>query len=516
MSEVLDDQLFEVRLFEAEEAEHLVETTFETLRSRFDMDQVAAALRGHQPGQPVDWHSFEQDRSINRPHFYKTHTTDMLAAVVPGAMEELDVLPSYGTGFSRVMDKREDGHDSVHAFKVRGAMFAALEIVREKPDARVITTASAGNHALGVLKAAHVLNAYLVQNGMVRTDVGGNVLEEDRHLLYRVDVYCAQSISPAKLGMLREKGAANVYNEYPSLETAIDAAEAAAADPKTVMIHAFNDHRVVAGQATLGMELLFDLVDQGVDLRADNITAYVEVGGGGLFHGVTSVWRWAKREGLLNPTARLVPAEMVNCDSSARARQGRESLTLKTIDRDAEGLATLQAGTINQPVIAAYGEWPVVAPKDYVMLAVDGLTQAHDGQAPELAAAVSYAAMLYAAETDPDFGRDKRSVHVTLTTGRNVAPATLRKNSLAFAEHPDRRVVLAAHGLGQSAMHMTMPAEVTTMPRGKNTVIGGYTLRSAVPAPHRARRLQVADGMTAAFHTQLEQQGLFLAHFGQV
>lgn len=498
---------------EVSEADLHIEVVLEALDTQFNMELVATALRDHKPGDQIEWSDFEY-AAPNQPHFYKQSSTDNLAAVTATPLETLDILPSYGTANSLVLDKREDMQGFANTFKARGAMFAALKAFQNNPNLRVITTASAGNHALGLLGAARVLNNYLIASGQVRTNPDGSVVEQDLDRLVRVEVYCAKSISQAKHDMLTDNGA-YVYANSDSLEDGLVVADAAGKRTNATFIHPFDDPYVVAGQATLGMELLFDLIDQGVDLQADDIAARIPVGGGGLFRGLTSAWHWAKTKGLLNQNARLIPVEMDGCDSTARAIEDRQPLTLAAMDRDTEGLATLSPGQDNLVVLRCYGEPPVVVPKEYVVLATDELTRAHEGRVPELAAAVSLAATLYEAAEYPWFTNGPRSVHVTLTTGSNIAASILEKNSQAFAGHEDRRVALAAQGLGLSALRMTEQAKASEGPAvaRNTTTIGGYVLRQASPAPVRKGRLHVPDEPLRAYHSQLVDSGLELTHF---
>src|SRR5262249_12280880 len=129
-----------------------------------------------------------------------------------------------------------------------------------------VTTASTGNHGQAVAFAGR-------QAGVP------------------VTVYVAASAAQSKLDAIRALGAEVVVVEGPPLEAEL-LARPQAAERDKVYISPYNDLDVVAGQGTVGMEL----IEQAPELDA----VFVSVGGGGLISGVGTVLR------KLSPRTRIV------------------------------------------------------------------------------------------------------------------------------------------------------------------------------------------------------------------
>jgi threonine dehydratase len=140
------------------------------------------------------------------------------------------------------------------SFKVRGAFNAVASL---PPDmrARGLVTASAGNHGQALALAANAFGA-------------------------RVTVFVPRDAPEAKQRRIRALGA-----ELDTTAADYDAAESLASSFAHVsgatLVHAFSDDNVVAGQGTVGLEILSDL--PGVR------TIVVPVGGGGLIAGIGTV-----------------------------------------------------------------------------------------------------------------------------------------------------------------------------------------------------------------------------------
>jgi threonine dehydratase len=137
------------------------------------------------------------------------------------------------------------------SFKVRGA----LNKIKTLPDEKIkygIIAASAGNHAQGVAYAATIRKIPCT-------------------------IVMPMHASPAKIAAVRSYNATVILkgNDYDGAW--IEAQEIAQKENKTI-IHAFDDPEVIAGQGSIGLELLEDLPD------LDEI--YIPVGGGGLAAGV--------------------------------------------------------------------------------------------------------------------------------------------------------------------------------------------------------------------------------------
>jgi threonine dehydratase len=174
----------------------------------------------------------------------------------------------------------------IGAFKIRGA-YVAIASLPPDERARGVITYSSGNHAQGVARAARLLGAPAVV-----------VMPSD---------------APA---IKRERVAADGA-EIVVVGTASDerqqVAEALAAERRLSVIPPFDDDRIIAGQGTVGLELVEDLADLACVL--------VPVGGGGLASGVATAVK------ALRPAARVIGVE------SELAADAQESLARGEIVR---------------------------------------------------------------------------------------------------------------------------------------------------------------------------------------
>jgi len=142
------------------------------------------------------------------------------------------------------------------SFKLRGAYNAIASLAPEER-ARGLVTASAGNHGQGVALAASLLGA-------------------------RAVVFVPRGAPEAKKRRIARHGA-ELWEVDGGYDEAHHAAEAHAASSGATFVHAFSDPAVVAGQGTVGLEI----VEEFPEVR----TIVVPVGGGGLIGGIGIVAR---------------------------------------------------------------------------------------------------------------------------------------------------------------------------------------------------------------------------------
>jgi threonine dehydratase len=168
------------------------------------------------------------------------------------------------TGAADVRLKREELQPT-GAFKTRGAHNKVGILAEGRPEAALVT-ASSGNHGIAVATAA------------VRHDM-------------RLTVLVGKSVSPAKLERLRALETRRITIELFGNDTDDAEAEARRRDDAghAIYVPPYNDPDVIAGQATVGVEILTDWPE--VD------TIVVPIGGGGLVAGI-GLWAKAIRPGL--------------------------------------------------------------------------------------------------------------------------------------------------------------------------------------------------------------------------
>jgi threonine dehydratase len=145
------------------------------------------------------------------------------------------------------------------SFKIRGA-YNRISALDDAERAAGVVAASAGNHGQAVAWAAREVGA-------------------------RARVYMPQDAPMAKVEATRSYGA-EIELTGPAIEEALEAAEGYAAESGATFVHPFEDGRVIAGQATIGLEL----AEQVENLE----TAIIPVGGGGLASGIALALRSAK------------------------------------------------------------------------------------------------------------------------------------------------------------------------------------------------------------------------------
>ncbi|MFA5939288.1 MAG: threonine ammonia-lyase, biosynthetic [Sinimarinibacterium sp.] len=206
---------------------------------------------------------------------------------------------------NRVLLKREDTQP-VHSFKLRGA-YNRIALLSDAERARGVITASAGNHAQGVALAAKKLGltAWIV---MPRTT------------------------PDVKVEAVRAFGGKAILHG-DAYDDAREHALALAAEKGMTMVHPYDDADVIAGQGTIGRELL----EQCGHLDA----VFVPVGGGGLIAGVAA-WIKAVRPGI---KVIAVEPEDSNCFEAAM-RAGRR-VVLPQVGLFADGVAVKQVGEEN-------------------------------------------------------------------------------------------------------------------------------------------------------------------------
>jgi threonine dehydratase len=180
------------------------------------------------------------------------------------------VTPVYGSEtFSRVTGRpvhlKAENLQRTGAFKIRGAVNKIACLSAEEHAAGVVT-ASAGNHGQAVAWAA-------------------------REARTPVRIFMPHHTPMAKIEATRNYGAQTEL-EGETFEEALAAAVAYAAEHGATFIHAFEDEHVIAGQGTIGLELL----EQVPDLE----TVIIPIGGGGLAAGIALAIRGVR------PDARIV------------------------------------------------------------------------------------------------------------------------------------------------------------------------------------------------------------------
>ena len=215
------------------------------------------------------------------------------------------------------------------SFKERGALNRLLALTAEER-ARGVICASAGNHALGV--------AYHAQRLGVRA---------------RIVMPLATPL--VKLTSTRGYGA-DVILHGASFDEAMDEAHRLGAADGLTFIHGFDDPAVIAGQGTVGLELL----EQNPYLDV----VIVPVGGGGLIAGVALALKET------NPKIRVIGVEAARVPSMKAALAQGSPVLVEPRATIAEGLAVRRVGALTLPLVQKYVDDIVLVDEEEIANAI--------------------------------------------------------------------------------------------------------------------------------------------------
>ena len=206
---------------------------------------------------------------------------------------------------NQVLLKRED-LQPIFSFKIRGAYNRMAQLSDEERQ-RGVVAASAGNHAQGVALAA-------------------------RELGVKALIVMGRNTPAIKVNAVRSLGARVVLFGDGYDEAVTEARRLQDRDGLT-FVHPYDDVDVIAGQGTVGMEILNQ---SGNELDA----VFVPVGGGGLIAGVSAYLKY------LRPEVRIVgvEAEGSACLAAALAAGRRVKLKFNSLDLFADGVSVAQVG----------------------------------------------------------------------------------------------------------------------------------------------------------------------------
>jgi len=246
---------------------------------------------------------------------------------------------------------KEEVFQRTGSFKIRGATNRVATLSDAEREAGVVT-ASAGNHAQGVALAA-------TRMGVDATVV----MPEDAPI--------------SKIKATRNYGARVVGVDYDA------AAEHAREIERTegrYYLPAFDDWDVMAGQGTIGLEILEDL--PGVE------TVVVPIGGGGLIGGVATAIKGKQ------PDTRVVGVQAEGASSVAESLEKGTRVELDSVDTIADGIATRTVGEKPFEVISERVDEVVTVSDDEIAVAVTQLLE-RSKLLTEGAGAVALAALLF-------------------------------------------------------------------------------------------------------------------------
>jgi len=238
------------------------------------------------------------------------------------------------------------------SFKARGATNKVLTLAPDELR-RGLVTASGGNHGLGVAYAGHLAGA-------------------------PVTIYLPSNVPPAKAEKLERWGARVVW-AGAVWDEADAAARASALASGAFYVHAFADPAVIAGQGTIGLEILEDDPETDVLL--------VAIGGGGLISGVATAVK------ALRPGIRVVGVEPVGAPTLHSSLRAGRVIELDQITTAANTLAPRSSADLNFEIIRRTVD-EIVLVDDEEMREAARWLWFEMGLAAELSGAAAMAALL--------------------------------------------------------------------------------------------------------------------------
>ncbi len=232
--------------------------------------------------------------------------------------DAIDLTPCKYSGFLSRLTGAEihlklENLQKTGSFKIRGAFHKLSSLTREERRRGVIA-ASAGNHAQGVARAARKL------------DIRATILMPEATPITKVEA--------------TKFAGAEVILQGESFDDAMGVARSIAAERGLTMIHPFDDPAVIAGQGTIGLEMLQQLPQLGA--------VVVPVGGGGLISGIAIALK------TLRPTLRVVGVEVDHAASAVLSRQTGRVVELSAIKTIADGIAVKRVGDLTFALMEQY------------------------------------------------------------------------------------------------------------------------------------------------------------------
>ncbi len=239
------------------------------------------------------------------------------------------------------------------SFKVRGAGFKISQLSDDER-ARGVLACSAGNHAQGVALAARRLGI----QSLICMPAGAPISKVEATRDLGAEVVLVPGVYD------------DAYNRALELEKELG----------MTFIHPFDDELVIAGQGTIGMEIL--------DERPDLDIVFVPIGGGGLAAGTAYALK------TLKPSIRVIGVQAAGAAGMQESVRRGEIVALPDVLTIADGIAVKEPGRLTFELCQKYLDDIVTVSEDEICAAILALIE-HHKLASEGAGAVSVAAAMF-------------------------------------------------------------------------------------------------------------------------
>lgn len=239
------------------------------------------------------------------------------------------------------------------SFKVRGACYKISQLTDEEK-ARGVIACSAGNHAQGVALGA----SFNKIKSLICLPDGAPISKVEATRRYGADICLVPG----------------VYDD--AYQKAIQLRD----EHGYTFVHPFDDENVIAGQGTIGLELLEQL--PGVEV------VLVPIGGGGLASGVAFAIK------SLNPKVQVWGVQAAGAPSMYQSLVDHQILRLNAVNTIADGIAVKEPGALTYDVCQTYLDGVVTVTEDEICAAILALIE-QQKMVAEGAGAVSVAAAMF-------------------------------------------------------------------------------------------------------------------------
>jgi threonine dehydratase len=276
---------------------------------------------------------------------------------------------------------KPENQQPIGAFKLRGA-YNKIASLSEKERSRGVITYSSGNHAQGVAYAARALKtkAFIVMPN------NAPAIKREATAALGADIVVVGPGSDERKAKAEELAAARGY----------------------VIVPPYNDEKIIAGQGTIGLEILEDMPEVEAVLAP--------VGGGGLISGVATAIKLSK------PSVKVIGVEPeLAADAQESLRSGQiVQFPAEQVSRTlADGLRTQSIGEINFEHMRKYVDDIITVTEDEIRTAMKYLS-ANPATVAEPSGAVAAAGFIFHANELP-----RMKLNVAIISGGNIEPAML-------------------------------------------------------------------------------------------
>lgn len=256
------------------------------------------------------------------------------AFVLKDTARKTDLIAAPGLGCEGDIYLKTENLQVTGSFKLRGAYYKISQLTEEEK-ARGIIACSAGNHAQGVALAA-------TKNGIPST-------------------ICMPDGAPISKVEATKRLGATVKLVKGGYDDAYEYARKLQAETGATFIHPFDDDEVIAGQGTIGLEIL--------DQLADVDAVLVPIGGGGLISGVAFAIK------KLRPVVKVYGVQAAGAPSMFNSVQAHGPQTLDTVSTFADGIAVKRPGDTTFRLVEQYVDAVVTVSEDEIAAAILALIE---------------------------------------------------------------------------------------------------------------------------------------------